>query len=266
MVRGDKQVAAVVTSERTPVSLPGRDPRRTQSASKSQFPTHSMRVTKSAISGVRTVTKDDIALDSRMTNVETGIAQLVELLKSGNTAVPAAPVKKARNTKKAAPVPKVVTRSAKRDVVIPPALPSVSVLFDSDGEGEELLEPARPVAIGAGVIASPQPVLVKSFEVRQRRRNRMLASSYYLHDDDGGTSSQSGSKLERTDLLHSCQAREFVQTELVEGMYDTGLQLVRSHRFKQERNKQECEFVACAIDFLVKDVGGAFVFLLWGWY
>ena len=83
----------------------------------------------------------------------------------------------------------------------------------------------------------------------------MLVSSYYLHDGDGGTSSQRGSKLERTDLLHSCQAREFVQTELVEGMYDTCLQLVRSHRFKQERNKQECEFVAC-IDFLVKDVGG----------
>ena len=84
----------------------------------------------------------------------------------------------------------------------------------------------------------------------------MLVSSYYLHDEDGGTSSQKGSKLERTDLLHSCQAREFVQTELVEGMYDTCLQLVRSHRFTQERNKQECEFVACAIDFLVKDVGG----------
>ena len=131
MVRGDKQVAAktVVTSERTPVSQPGRDPRRTQSASKSQFPTHSMRVTKSAISGVRTVTKDDLALDSRMTNVETGIAQLVELLKSGNTVVPAAPVKKARSTKKAALVPKVVVRSAKRAAVVPPALPSVSVLL-----------------------------------------------------------------------------------------------------------------------------------------
>ena len=32
--------------------------------------------------------------------------------------------------------------------------------------------------------------------------------------------------------------------------------LFRSHKFKQERNKAECEFVAGAIDYLVKDAGG----------
>ena len=63
-------------------------------------------------------------------------------------------------------------------------------------------------------------------------------------------------KLAKADLLHACQAREFVECDLLYGGFETVLAFVRSYKFKVERNRQECEFLGSTIDAFSRDVGG----------
>ena len=125
----------------------------------------------------------------------------------------------------------------------------ISALFRSSDESSNIAVSSQPGQ------AKPctHPLFVKSYERRQRQRARMLQRSYY-HDEE--EESNATRKLTKADLLHACQAREFVECDLNYGGFESVLTYVRTYKFKVERNRQECEFLGATIDAMSRDVGG----------
>ena len=119
------------------------------------------------------------------------------------------------------------------------SLKAISALFDDEGSDEyfeeEKLPPARIEPVGRVVGgACPHPSVRRSYDARLRKRAQMQQHNFYdRHEEDGG----GVKRMTKMDMLHACQARDFVQSDLIDASFDTVLKFVRAHKFKQERNR-----------------------------
>ena len=166
--------------------------------------------------------------ENRLEKLEDGMAKLLEFF----------------NSQKGLAEKELATDEQSMEKLIP-----VNALFRSEDESANIAVSGR-----AGQ-AKPcnHPIFVKSYERRQRQRAKMLQRSFYLDEDEETSQSR---KLSKADLLHACQAREFIDYDLSYGGFDSVLTYVRTYKFKVERNRQECEFLGSTIDAMARDVGG----------
>jgi hypothetical protein len=250
-----------------------RDPRARAAAFKesqrveaAKAAAHTARVNRASIkSSIRAneLHFDNDEMESRMSAVESGINTMIKLIQSKETkAVPKSAAKSSKMV--ASKSVKAVKRAKSSDNsgAATGTLKAISAIFEdeSDDYFEEEKLPARIEPVGRVVGgACPHPSVRRSYDARLRKRAQMQQHNFYDHHEEDGAGVK---RMTKMDLLHACQARDFVQSDLIDASFDTVLKFVRAHKFKQERNRQECEFIASSLDYLVRDVcGGSYSYL-----
>ncbi len=251
-----------------------RDPRARAAAFKesqrleaAKAAAHTARVNRSSIkSSIRAneLHFDNDEMESRMSAVENGINTMIKLIQSKDTeSVPKSAAKTSKMVAAKAVKAGKGTKGVEKLGRTGGSLKAISTLFEDEGSDDDLKEeklPARIEPVGRAVGgACPHPSVRRSYDARLRKRAQMQQHNYYdHHEEDGG----GVKRMTKMDLLHACQARDFVQSDLIDASFDTVLKFVRAHKFKQERNRQECEFIASSLDYLVRDVcGGSYSYL-----